>query len=85
MRFADHIVVESVDGQSLLLDLQQNAYFSLNSVGKIVADRIQRGDSAPQIQEALERQFPDSEPQELLTDLRNFITELKQAGILVEP
>ncbi len=83
MRIADHIVVETVDDQSVLLDLNRNTYFALNRVGKMVIQGITDGLSKDDIQNSVCECFPAQPRERIADDVAAFLAHLESQEMLI--
>lgn len=78
----DDLVVESIDGECLVLDLDRNVYFGLNALGVIVWGALETGSALPELLDALSERFPRVPRPDLDADLRAFLRSLLDADLV---
>ena len=82
-RRADGVVHEVVDGKAMLVDLAGKELLTLNTVGTLVWEALpELGDPATMARH-LVMQFEDVTAEELQDDIRAFLDELTELGLLV--
>jgi hypothetical protein len=80
--FADTIFAQEVDGEMVLLDMESENYFGLDSVGSSIWSAIEKCDGRLQdVYESLLKEY-DVEPEVLQKDLDNFIKQLQDNGLV---
>lgn len=76
-----HQQLGDVEGEIVLLDMQNGGYFGLNDVGSRIWCLIQEGNPVGSIIDALTKEY-DAPEQELRADLEQFLTELGERGLI---
>jgi hypothetical protein len=79
----DQVMVQRVDGESVLLDIRSGQYFSLNAVGGRVWELCDGATPVSAIVGALCDEY-DVEPAVATTDAGDLLAELAGAGLVVE-
>jgi hypothetical protein len=79
----DDLVVETIDGECLVLDLDRNVYFGLNPVGLSIWEAISSGATLANILDGLTARFPDVPADRLDADLRAFLGQLVGAHLVL--
>lgn len=82
VRFAPDTVLQVIDGDALILKLQQEAVFSLNETGARIAELIAEGKTIDEIVETLAAEY-DRSRDDLERDVRDLVTALLSRGLLV--
>lgn len=82
-RPAPRVLCQEVHGEVVLLDLASERYFGLNEVGARAWALCSQGLTQGSVLEALEAEFEVSREQ-LEADLARLLTQLLEAGLLVE-
>jgi hypothetical protein len=83
MRRADGIVMQAVDERAFLLDGRGTEMIVLNPVGTMVWDALDGASDADAIAESLVSRFEDVSLTQLQGDVREFLDELAEAGLVV--
>ena len=78
----DDLVVETIDGECLVLDLDRNVYFGLNPVGLSIWGSLASGATLSVVLSDLQARFPDVAAERLDADLRAFLTQLVGAHLV---
>ena len=75
------VMVRELEGESVLLNLNSESYFGLDKVGTSMWCALT---TSPSAQAAFERLLDEYEvePEQLQTDLRDFIEKLSEAGLI---
>ncbi len=79
----DDLVVETIDGECLVLDLDRNVYFGLNPLGLSIWEAIATGATLATILDELGARFPDVPAPRLDADLRAFLEQLIGAHLVL--
>lgn len=79
----DHVLLRELDGQAVLLNLETETYFGLDEVGTRMWTELVSGASVDRACQRLQREF-DVDPGVLRGDLEALVTELLDAGLLLE-
>lgn len=80
--FASDVVLQLIDGEAVLLKLQDEAVFSLNDTGARVAALIAEGQAVETVIDTLSREY-GSTPRQLEEDVRALVQTLLARGLLV--
>lgn len=75
VRFADDVFAQDVDGEMVLLDMNTENYFGLDSVASDIWKLLQEGKTIQETYDALLAMY-DVEPETLKNDLETFIKTL---------
>ncbi|MGH9383051.1 MAG: PqqD family protein [Vicinamibacterales bacterium] len=81
VRHADRVLVQTLGGEAVLLDLKSEKYFGLNAVGTRVWQLIGETGDVGKIFETLVAEY-DAQPEALANDLRTLLAELINAGLV---
>ena len=76
------IFVQKVDDETILLDAETQEYFSLNEIGSVFYELIEEKENLEAVLQELCECFSDVEPTDLKKDLLEFVTALKEKGLL---
>jgi coenzyme PQQ synthesis protein D (PqqD) len=82
MRRADHVIWEVTGARAVLLDPDGTELITLNPVGTLVWDAID-GRSPDAIADLLHPQFEGVTREQLAIDVRAFLDDLEQLGVIV--
>ncbi|MBQ9395019.1 MAG: PqqD family protein [Proteobacteria bacterium] len=83
-QLSPNIDIQPLDDQLMVLDLAQNAYFSLNESARFLIERIAEGKSIREIiDEALDA-FEDVSASLLADDFNSTLAEFLELGFIVE-
>ncbi len=74
------IVHETIDGETIILNMDSGSYFSLNNSGTAVWESISSGVSLNEIDKELQRIYPNTET--VKNDLDDFIEKLLAEALL---
>lgn len=78
------VTYETVDGQAVLVDPDGRELLTLNLVGTLVWEAIDGTRSEGELVDLLAGQFPDVERNQIGTDVRIFIGELRSSGLVTD-
>jgi hypothetical protein len=81
LRLAPELAWQSIDGESVVIDLPKRRVLGLNSTGSFIWSRIGRA-SEEEIATELAREF-DVEEARARSDVREFLARLRDRGFLV--
>jgi len=82
VKLVDTIFAQEVDGEMVLLDMESENYFGLDSVGSAIWQSIEQHDGKLQdVYNSLLQEY-DVEPEVLKQDLSNFIAKLQESGLV---
>ncbi|MDD3627056.1 MAG: PqqD family protein [bacterium] len=77
------IVYREVDGDAVLLHLNQNIYYSLNPIGTVIFTMLEKGKTVSEVEVELESMFSDQVTSEQLKqDIAELIADLLKEGLL---
>jgi hypothetical protein len=79
----DRVIVQQVDGDSVLLDIDNGEYFSLNEVGGRVWELCDGTRSVASIVEAICAEY-EAQPPIVLSDTSELLESLAGAGLVAE-
>ncbi|MGD0540811.1 MAG: PqqD family protein [Tepidisphaeraceae bacterium] len=79
---AKHQISSELDGEAVILDLEQGVYYGLNEVGARVWQLIQQPRPLEQVHRTLVNEF-DVAPDECERDLVALVERLESAGLIV--
>jgi hypothetical protein len=82
MRRADHVIWEVTGARAVLLDPDGTELITLNPVGTLVWDAID-GRTPDAIADLLHPQFEGVTREQLAIDVRAFLDDLEQLGVIV--
>jgi len=80
-RPAPHVFAEEIQGETVLLDLQGEAYYSLNAVGTRIWQLLQQAVTEADLIETLQQEF-EIDPATLRADVRELLGKLEAAGLV---
>jgi hypothetical protein len=72
----------AVSESGFLFDPYTGLTFSLNPTGRFILERLRDGLSEPSIRQALEAGFQTSPGDDPLRDVREFMQQLRESGLL---
>ncbi len=82
MHIREGLVVEEVDGESVILDLEGDRFYGLNEVGAVIWERLEdQGATMEELVDAVVGSF-DVERQRAHADTRAFVKDLNEAGLI---
>ena len=76
------LLLEEIEGECLVLDLEQNVYFTLNALGRFVWRALEKGALIDQIITDLVSRYPTIEPDELARDVHRFLQQMNDHGLI---
>ena len=80
--FANTVFAQEVDGEMVLLDMESENYFGLDSVGSSIWSAIEKYDGIlKDVYESLLQEY-DVEPEVLQKDLDDFIQKLQENSLV---
>ncbi len=74
-------IAQEVSGETVILDLKSEQYFSLDTVGTRVWQLLQGSSHIEEIYQQLLEEY-EVEPSRLRTDLEDLLTALEQEGLI---
>lgn len=81
LRIPDAVLIQTVDGESVLLDLDEQCYYGLDATGTRMWELLTTGDSIDAAYRALLEEF-DVAPERLRADLEQLVESLVASGLL---
>jgi hypothetical protein len=75
------VMIRDMDGESFILNIQTECYFSLDAVGARMLDVLAHSETVGHALERLQQEY-EVDPDTLRTDLGHFIEELLHHGLL---
>ena len=75
------VLVRELEGESVLLNLKSESYFGLDEIGTRMWSALVGSPSVEAAFDALLEEY-DVEPEQLRSDLDQFVATLKEAGLL---
>ena len=83
-RRADDVNFEVVDGRAILLDASGAELITLNPVGTLVWEALDRWDDVDALTDGLLPEFDDVPRERLHADIASFLDELREIGLVTE-
>lgn len=77
-----NVIHEIIDGEAVLVNMENGSYYSIDSVGAVVWDYIERGLSSSQIVEAISEQYA-GERADITTGIEQLIDDLQSEQLIV--
>ena len=81
-RVREDVIVEEIDGECLLLDMREDAYYGLNPVGVIVWRALGEDASLGEVEAQVSASFEDVEAARIQQDIRAFLEALITSGLI---
>ena len=81
VEFSDSVFAQKVDGEMVLLDMESENYFGLDSVGSAIWSAIEEKKVLKDVYEKLLQEY-DVEPEVLQKDLSDFVQKLIDSGLV---
>jgi hypothetical protein len=82
-RIPNTILLQKIDGESILLDSNSNQFFALNPIGEQIWELLTQSKEPAAILEALQQLY--DAPQEVLkNDISTFLNVLVDRGLLIK-
>ncbi|MDS3861860.1 PqqD family protein [Thermosynechococcaceae cyanobacterium BACA0444] len=81
LQIPDHIVYQDIDGELVLLDLNQGVYYGLKDVGKRCWELIAENQDRTGIIEAVVQEY-DVSPELLISDLDTLLADFTTKGLV---
>lgn len=82
-KLKDDVLFQKVDDETVILEPETGFYFTLDSVGTFMVERLQDGLSTSEVVSAVLEHF-DAEQQEVEADLAELIAEMKNNKLITE-
>jgi len=77
------VAAKVLDGEAIMINLTLGTYYSLDRVGTVVWELIERGHSLKRVVEAVTSRF-DVSPETAGADLQRLVGEMLEEGIVVQ-
>jgi DNA-binding NarL/FixJ family response regulator len=77
-----NVIHEIIDGEAVLVNMENGSYYSIDSVGAVVWDYIEKGLSNRQIVQAISNQYAGNQ-EEISTGIEKLIDDLKTERLIV--
>lgn len=77
----DNILMRELDGESVILDLSSENYFGLDDIGTRMWQVLAESNNVKDAYDILLEEY-DVAPEQLQQDLREFITDLFESGLV---
>ena len=81
VRIPDDVIFRELNGEAVVLNLDNGTYFGLNSVGMRIWQLCEQHGSLLEVWEAMQREF-DAPGEALQSDLLAFVNELSSKKLL---
>lgn len=80
-KIPDNVLFQEVDGEAVLLSLDQGCYYGLDELGTRIWKLIQQDLDGDQVVAAIVEEY-DVEPDQARRDLDAFLNDLEQSGLI---
>lgn len=77
-----NVIHEIIDGEAVLVNMENGSYYSIDSVGAVVWDYIEKGFSSSQIVDAISDQYA-GEQEDIATGIEKLIDDLQAERLIV--
>ena len=77
-----HVIHEIIDGEAVLVNLESGSYYSIDNIGAVVWDYVEKGLSSSQIVEAVAAQY-DGKAADIDQGVQNLFTQLQAEQLIV--
>ena len=74
------LLIQKVVDEIVILEPQTGDYFTLNSIGALMLEKLQAGLTAEQVAEAISSDY-DVDVEQVASDLTELLATLEQAGL----
>jgi hypothetical protein len=78
---ADRVVHETIDGETIIIQLETGTYYSLEGAGAAIWTMLAAGSSTDDVAEELQRSY-EASPEELAGATTELVRELRREGLL---
>jgi hypothetical protein len=80
------VIYQTVEDGAVLLDTAAEIYFGLNPVGAAIWELLPpASQSLDELCAALERRYPDADPEQLRRDVEELLDDLESNGLVSRP
>ncbi|MEP7706664.1 PqqD family protein [Paraglaciecola sp. 25GB23A] len=76
----DGLLIQKVVDEMVILEPQTGDYFTLNSIGALMLEKLQAGSSSEQVAQIISDEY-DVSAQQVAQDLAELLGNLEQAGL----
>lgn len=80
-KIPDNILFQEVDGEAVLLSLDEGCYYGLDELGTRIWKLIQQDLDSDQVVAAIVEEY-EVEPEQARSDLDAFLSDLEQSGLI---
>ena len=77
-----NVIHEIIDGEAVLVNLESGSYYSIDSVGAVILDYVEKGLSSSQIVEIVAAQF-DGEQADIAAGIQQLLDNLQAEQLIV--
>ncbi len=81
LRIPEHVLMQELDGESVLLDLKREAYFGLDDVGTRIWTAVARAGTISDACRDLLREYA-VQPEPLMNDVTTLVQQLVEQGLI---
>ena len=82
-KLPDHVLMTELNGEAVLLNLEQSHYFGLNEIGTDIIRLVQTMDTAEEVIQDISSRY-EVEHTVLESDYNSLIAELLEEGLIVK-
>jgi hypothetical protein len=80
-KIAENVLFQELDGEAVLLSLDEGCYFGLDELGTRIWKLIEDDLDESQVVEKIVEEY-DVEPEQARRDLDNFLGDLEESGLI---
>lgn len=80
----EDLIVEEIDGECLVLDMERNVYFGLDTIGLFIWRQIESGLVGEDVVELLVEEYGEALRGQVEQDTRDFLRSLYAARLVVD-
>lgn len=80
-KIADNVLFQELDGEAVLLSLDEGCYFGLDELGTRIWKLIEEDLDTKQVVEKIVEEY-EVEPEQAQQDLDKFLGDLKESGLI---
>ena len=80
-KIAENVLFQELDGEAVLLSLDEGCYFGLDELGTRIWKLIEDNLDESQVVEKIVEEY-DVEPEQARRDLDNFLGDLEESGLI---
>ena len=82
-KIADNVLFQELDGEAVLLSLEEGCYYGLDELGTRIWQLIDQDLDREQVVVAIVEEY-DVEPEQARRDLDRFLDDLEQSGLILQ-